>query len=286
MTPSINGSTRVFFILGDPVAQVRAPEVYNFLFRRFGVNAVLVPLKLPAAALPGFLEHGLQAENIGGLWATIPHKSMLADLLHPQDPVARLAHAVNAVRPLPDGRLDAALFDGIGFVKGLDHFGIDVQGRNVLVVGAGGGGHAVAAALAQRGPARLAIANRDRERAAQLVHRLRPTAGAAAVVAPSSDPAGYDLIVNCTSQGLRPDDPLPFDPARVEAGAAVVDIIMTREPTPLLRACRARGLQAEAGFEMLVQQVPEYLRFFGFDEMAQAVQADLGEVRALLYPAG
>lgn len=281
---NITGTTRVFYILGDPVAQVRAPEVYNHLFREHGIDAVLVPLKLPAAALAGFLQHGMAAENIGGFWATIPHKSALAQLLKPGDPVASIAGAVNAVRRLPDGRLEAALFDGIGFVKGLDHFGIPVAGKRVLVVGAGGGGHAVAAAIAQRGPATLAIHNRTRERAAGLVLRLQPLAGAAAVVAESNDPAGYDLVVNCTSQGLKPEDPLPFDARRVDAGAAVVDIIMTREPTPLLRACRARGLRAEAGFEMLVQQVPEYLRFFGQPALADQLQADLGPIRALLYP--
>ncbi|MDE2564550.1 MAG: shikimate dehydrogenase, partial [Burkholderiales bacterium] len=139
-------------------------------------------------------------------------------------------------------------------------------------------------ALATRGPAALAVFNRTRARAAGLVARLQPLVGAAAVVAETDDPAGYDLVVNCTSQGLKADDPLPFDPARVDAGAAVVDIIMSREPTPLLRACRARGLQAEPGFEMLVQQVPEYLRFFGLPALAATLQADLGEVRALLAP--
>jgi shikimate dehydrogenase len=280
---NITGTTRVFFILGDPVAQVRAPEVYNHLFAQHGIDAVLVPLKLPAAALPGFLEHGLKAENIGGFWATMPHKGQLAALLKPSDPVAQIAGAVNAVRRLPNGTLEAALFDGIGFVKGLDHFGIDVKGQRVLVVGAGGGGHAVAAAIAQRGPAQLAVFNRTRDRADALVERLRPITGAA-TVAVCADPAGFDLIVNCTSQGLKPDDPLPFDPARVDTGAAVVDIIMSKQPTPLLRACRARGLQAEAGFEMLVQQVPEYLRFFGFDALAQTLQSDLGAVRSVLYP--
>jgi shikimate dehydrogenase len=280
----ITGSTRVFYIIGDPVAQVRAPEVYNQLFGQAGIDAVLVPLKLPAAALPGFLAHGLQAGNIGGLWATMPHKPALAQLLQPSEPVAAIAGAVNAVRRHEDGRLEGALFDGIGFVKGLDHFGMPVTGRRVLVVGAGGGGHAVAAAIAQRKPARLAVYNRTRERAAALAERLQPITGAAACVADSSDAAGYDLVVNCTSQGLKADDPLPFDPARLDAGAAVVDIIMSREPTALLQAVRARGLQAEAGFEMLVQQVPEYLRFFGFDALAQAMQADLAGVRALLQP--
>jgi shikimate dehydrogenase len=279
----ITGTTRVFFILGDPVAQVRAPEVYNHLFQQHGIDAVLVPLKLPAAALPGFLEHGLKAENVGGFWATMPHKGQLAALLKPSDPVAQIAGAVNAVRRLPNGTLEAALFDGIGFVKGLDHFGIDVKGKRVLVVGAGGGGHAVAAAIAQRGPAQLAVFNRTRDRAAALVDRLRPITSAVAVAA-SNEPGGFDLIVNCTSQGLKPDDPLPFDPARVDTGAAVVDIIMSKQPTPLLGACRERGLQAEAGFEMLVQQVPEYLRFFGFDALAQTLQSDLGAVRSVLYP--
>src|SRR5205085_8594590 len=130
----------------------------------------------------------------------------------------------------------------------------------------------------------LAVHNRTRGRAAALVERLQPLVGRAAVVAESNDPVGYDLVVNCTSQGLKADDPLPFDPQRLDAGAAVVDIIMTREPTPLLRAVRARGLRAEPGFEMLVQQVPEYLRFFGFEALAKKLQADLGGVRALLHP--
>jgi shikimate dehydrogenase len=284
MSVRITGTTRVFFILGDPVAQVRAPEVYNYLFARHGIDAVLVPLKLPAAALPGFLEFGMRAENIGGFWATMPHKAALAALLNPTDPVARVAGAVNAVRRLPDGRLEAALFDGIGFVKGLDHFGIEVKGRRVLVVGAGGGGQAVAAAIGQRAPSLLAIYNRTSDRAAALAARLQPLIGPAARVAASNDPAGFDLIVNCTSQGLKSGDPMPFDPARADAGAAVVDIIMSKVATPLLAAARACGLKAEAGFEMLVQQVPEYLRFFGFDALAQTLQTDLGEVRSLLTP--
>ncbi|MFO1220129.1 MAG: shikimate dehydrogenase [Burkholderiaceae bacterium] len=280
----ITGKTQVFFIIGDPVAQVRAPEVYNHLFAEHRIDAVLVPLKLPPAALPGFLQHAMAANNVGGLWATIPHKPALAELLQPTDPVARVAGAVNAVRRHPDGRLEGALFDGIGFVKGLDHFGIDVKGRRVLVVGAGGGGHAVAAAIAQRAPSQLAVYNRTRDRAASLVQRLLPLVGDAAVVAETADPAGFDLIVNCTSQGLKPGDVLPFDPQRVDRAAVVVDIIMSREPTPVLAACRARGIRAEAGFEMLAQQVPEYLRFMGFEVLAGKLQADLSGVRALLQP--
>ena len=280
----ISGTTRVFFIIGDPVAQVRAPTVFNPLFQRHGIDAVLVPLKLSAQALPGFLAHGLTAHNVGGIWATIPHKAALFDLLNPVDPVARVAGAVNAVRKLDDGRLDGALFDGIGFVKALAHANISIAGRRVLVLGAGGGGQAVAAAIAQGGPARLAIHNRTPARALALVQRLQPLIDSRASVASSNHPEGFDLVVNCTSQGLKPEDALPFDPALADEGTAVVDIIMSREPTPLLRKARERGLQAEAGFEMLVQQVPEYLQFFGYDSLAAQLQADLGEARALLAP--
>lgn len=77
----ITGKTQVFFIIGDPVAQVRAPEVYNHLFREHRIDAVLVPLNLPPAELPGFLQHAMAAGNVGGLWATIPHKPALAELL-------------------------------------------------------------------------------------------------------------------------------------------------------------------------------------------------------------
>lgn len=281
---AISGKTRVFMIIGDPVAQVRAPEVYNHLFATHGIDAVLVPVKVPAADMAGFVRNAFAAENVGGFWVTIPHKAAMQALMQACDPVADIAGAVNAVRRSATGGLEGALFDGLGFIKGLDHFGIAVQGRRVLVLGAGGGGQAVAAALAQRNPAHLVIANRSLHKAQAIVDRLTPRFAVRLDCTSSTDPSGFDVVINCTSQGLKPDDALPTDPARIDAGAAVVDIIMTREPTPLLAACRARGLAAHAGFEMLVQQVPEYMRFFGLPELAATLQNDLSGVRKLLYP--
>jgi shikimate dehydrogenase len=281
---SISGKTKVFMIIGDPVAQVRAPEVYNHLFARHGVDAVVVPMKVAPAHLEGFVRNAFNAENFGGFWVTIPHKAAMQTLMQVCNPVAEIAGAVNAVRRAADGGLEGALFDGQGFVKGLDHFGVAVEGRKVLVLGAGGGGQAVAAALAARGPARLSIANRSVAKAQAIIDRLKPRYPVALDCTESTDPAGFDVIVNCTSQGLSQSDALPVDPARMSPGAVVVDIIMTREPTPLLKACRERGIVAHPGFEMLVQQVPEYMRFFGMPELAETLQHDLSEVRQLLLP--
>ena len=89
-------------------------------------------------------------------------------------------------------------------------------------------------------------------------------------------------MINASPLGLNPDDPLPIGVARLDADTVVVDILMKQLTTPLLRACAARGITAQAGHEMLVQQTPEYLAFFGYPVIAQAVQADPSAVRALL----
>lgn len=267
----INGSTRVFLVLGDPVGQVRAPEVFNALFERHGVNAVLVPAQVAPADLPGFVRHVLRAGNIDGLWLTIPHKTPVIPLLDNCDALALAAGAVNAVRRTPDGRLEGALFDGLGFAKALGVFGVPVAGQRVLLVGAGGAGQAIAIALAVRGAAEVALADVMPGRADAVVRQLSTSGLPSLRAAASADPAGYDLVVNCTPLGLRGDDPLPFAPERLDAGASVVDILMKNQPTPLLRACRARGIAAFPGYEMMLQQVPEYLSFFGFDAIARAV---------------
>lgn len=280
-TPPIAGTTRVFVVVGDPVAQVQAPRVFNSLFARNGVDAVLVPAQVSAAALPGFVRQVTAAGNIDGLWVTIPHKPACAALVDHCDSAAALAGSVNAVRRAADGSLHGALFDGLGFVHALHHYGFVPRGRRVLLLGAGGAGAAIALALCEAGAAVLALHDLG-DRAARLAGRLAGHAAATRIDITSADPAGFDLVVNATPLGLTPDDPLPLDPHRLDPGCLVVDILMKDRPTPLLRACAARGITARAGHEMLVQQVPDYLAFFGLPDLARAVRADLAPLRALM----
>jgi shikimate dehydrogenase len=277
----ISGTTRVFLILGDPVTQVRAPELFNHLFRKHGVDAVLVPANIGSDDFAGFAHQALKARNIDGLWLAIPHKTAMVGLLDRCDRLGSAAGAVNAARRNADGSIEGALFDGVGFVKALDRFGIAAAGKTALVVGVGGGGVAIAASLAASGVARLALYDHAAGRTEAVAQRLRTEFGVDVVAAERADPAGFDLVVNSTPLGLKPGDPLPFDVARLDPGAAVIDILMKNQPTPLLRACHAHGITAHPGFEMLVQQVPEYLSFFGYDNIARSVQADPSEVRAL-----
>jgi shikimate dehydrogenase len=281
----INGRTRVFMILGDPVAQVRAPELFNPLFRRHGVDAVLVPAHVSPADLRGFVHHTLHARNIDGLWLTIPHKSAVYSMLDRCDPLGRVAQAVNAARRNHDGSLEGALFDGIGFVKALDGFGVQPKGARALVVGAGGAGVAIGVSLAERGVASLTLYDPDPARCIGVAARIRAAWPAVHVsVASTSDPAGHDLVVNASPLGLQSSDPLPFDAGRVDRDAAVVDILMKNQPTPLLQACEARGARVFPGFQMMIQQAPDYLAFFGLHDLARAMQEDPSDVRDFFHP--
>jgi len=151
----------------------------------------------------------------------------------------------------------------------------------VLLLGAGGAGAAIAAALLDTPIAQLSIHDLG-DRARRLVERLQSEGSGPRLHAASADPAGHDLIIQATPLGMNPEDPLPFDVERVEPGAQVFDILMKSATTPLMRACAARGIEAHPGFEMLVQQVPAYLEFFGLPEVACAMRADLSGVRQVI----
>lgn len=291
MHSTIQGSTDVYLISGDPVEQVRAPEVFNLIFRTLGINAVLVPVHVPLQDIEAFVRNAFLAKNIKGMLLTIPHKSRVMGLLARCNDAGRVAGAVNGIRRNAAGELEGALFDGKGFVLSLDYFGVAYAGKRVLILGAGGAAAAIAVSLAMAGsraPAGIALYDPAPGKAQALASQLAAAAQMPLpkiVAATSSDPSSYDLVVNASPLGLRAGDPLPCDVSRLAPHAAVVDILMKNQPTPLVQAARARHLVAQPGFEMLIQQAPDYLAFFGYAEAAQAVRNNATFIRELLYPA-
>ncbi len=290
---TINGATDVYFILGDPVEQVRAPETFNALFAQHGIDAVLVPIQVPAAGLADFVRSVFQAKNVKGLWVTMPHKEAMAGLVHCCSDTARIAGAVNAVRRNADGQLEGALFDGEGFRASLAYFGIAHVGKRVLIIGAGGAAAAIGASLAlqrePRGhspcaPSALAFFDPTPGKAAALALRIHAATGTPAGAVTDSDPVGFDLVINASPLGLQASDPLPCDIARLDAPCAVVDIVMKNQPTPMVRAARVRGHNAQPGFEMLIQQSHMYLDFFGFTDAGRQLERDRTPLRMQMYP--
>jgi shikimate dehydrogenase len=281
----ITGRTKVFYCVADPIDQVRAPEVFNEVFARHGVDAVMVPLRVPAAHLAATLRTLFESPTVGGVSLSIPHKAAAASIVDRCSPAATVANAVNAVRSSQAGGLEGELFDGEGFRRSLERAEIAYVNQRVFVIGAGGAASAVATALAAASVAEIAVYDLDHAKSEHLAAVLRSEYGIRAVSSTDNDPRGFDLIINATPLGLKNTDPLPVDVTAIAQHAAVCDILMKNQPTPLLRAASARGLAIEPGFDMLIQQTPLYLEFFGYPELAASVRADDGYLRDMLLPA-
>ncbi|WP_225829849.1 shikimate dehydrogenase [Streptomyces sp. NK08204] len=263
-TPDITGRTRLLAVLGDPVEQVRAPTMLNPVLRALGVDAVLVPVHVRPEDLGDVMRGLRRTANLDGLLVTVPHKTNVLRYADVRSRAAEIAGSANALRREPDGSWHADNFDGAGFLAGLTAAGHRPEGKQVTVVGSGGAGTAVAAALLGAGVAHLTLHDTDGTRARQAAERLdgywpgRVTATAVARVGEA------DIMVNATPLGLRPEDPLPFDPATARPGTLVADIIMKPRETRLLRKAAGRGLPVHFGAPMLDHQLDLYCAYFGF----------------------
>jgi shikimate dehydrogenase len=253
--PAPDGATRLHLILGDPIAQVKAPGGVSRVFAARGRNAVLLPAHVaPGAPLDAFLRGADAIGNLDGLVATVPHKFAAFRHCAMATERARILRSANVLRRNGDGTWHGDMTDGLGMVGGLRAAGFDPAGRRALLVGAGGAGSAIALALAEAGVAVLAVHDADAARRDEL---LRGLAGArrTELRAGSPDPAGFDLVVNATPAGMRPEDPLPVLADRLDGRAFVADVITAPEYTPLLHAARALGCGTQTGVGMFTAQV-------------------------------
>lgn len=252
---TIGGTTKVMGVIGDPVHQIRTPEFINPIFARLGADIVCLPLHIA----PGELEtawRGLGATaNVIGFGITLPHKQAALALCDTVDAAAGRVGAVNLVRRERDGSLRGYQFDGDGFCAGLEAEGHRLAGRDCLMVGAGGAAMAVAIGLADAGIASLTVANRTAARAETLVALANTAAGRNVAHTGPAEPRGGQLVINATSLGLSPDDPLPLDPATLDGTMLVAEVIAKPEFTPLLDEARRRGAAVHSGLHMLRAQV-------------------------------
>ncbi len=288
MTQRIHGSTQAYLIPGDPVRNVRLPRLFNAAFERFDIDAVLLPMQVSRRDFAVFFQSSFLARNVRGMVIAPPHKPLVVDLLDGCGLFGRVAGSVNVVRRTDDDELEGDLFDGEGLIGALDHYNIPCRGKRVLILGAGVSAAAVGVALADggtvNGAEHLPFFDTMAGKAAGVAAKLDDFFDATVVAADSNAPEGFDLVINATPLGLNETDALPVDVARLESHAAVFDILLRNQPTALVRAARARGVHAQAGFEMLIQQMPHYLRYFGYEAAAESLADDADFLRELVYP--
>jgi shikimate dehydrogenase len=259
----IDGNTRLIAHIGHPTHTFKSPMIYNPYFEAAGINAVVVPMDCSTPHFESLLRAVFSLGNIIGALITMPHKVAVVDLLDQVTATVRVAGACNAVRRTPDGRLEGDMFDGAGFVRGVIRKGFDPAGRRALVVGSGGVGRAIAASLAGAGVSAIALFDVNALAAEQLAARLSNHYPAIDVSTGSDDPAGFDLVVNASPLGMNDGDPLPVDVSRLTSRTFVGEVVMRHETTALLAAAQARGCQTQLGTDMLFEQIPAYLEYFG-----------------------
>jgi len=259
----LSGETRLYAIIGDPVAQVGSPGAFNAAFRRLGAKAVLFPVHVAAEDLPDLLIGFRAIRNLDGIVVTVPHKLAVLDFLDAVEPNGEKVGAVNAIRTEPDGRWVGGNFDGVGCVNGLLAAGHALAGKSALVVGAGGAGRAVAHALADAGVSRIRVVDVDAARRERLADGLRTHHPGSAIETGAAEPEGFEVVVNCTPLGMRAEDALPVDPDRIRPGSLVVDVVLKAPRSRLLQEAETRGCPVQGGRAMLDGQVEAVLRFFG-----------------------
>jgi shikimate dehydrogenase len=262
---SVNGATRLFGTIGDPIRQLRMTGIMPQVFAAVGANAVWLPFEGGPALLAVMLEALGKMRNLGGFTVTIPHKSAILPLLGRTTRRAQASGSVNLVRRDKDGTLAGDAADGAGFVLGLEAERHRLRGASVWLVGLSGAGGAIAAALCEAGVGRLLVTELDDQRAEAGLDRLSRHYPDVPVASVDTPPKGIHYAVNATPLGLRPEDPLPFDPMTLDHDVVVADVIMNPVETPLLQRARTHGRRIHHGRHMLDHQIPLYLDWFGID---------------------
>ena len=259
----INGNTEIIAHIGYPTHTFKSPMIYNPYFEKAGINAVVVPMACKSEQYPNFLKAVFTLENIRGALITMPHKVATVGLLDEVTATVRVAGACNAVKRLPDGRLVGDMFDGAGFVRGVQRKGFALADKRVLVVGTGGVGCAIAASLAGAGVAAMSLFDVNTASCEALAQRLKDNYPKMAVFTGSNEPAEHDLVVNATPMGMYEGDPLPMDVSRLSPDTFVGEVVMKAETTAFVAAAQARGCRTQVGTDMLYEQIPAYLEYFG-----------------------
>lgn len=278
--PPVTGKTIVIPLIGHPVAQVRTPGPMNVWLAERGIDAVVVPMDIRPERVRSFFDLLKAMENCIGCSITMPHKQAGFVASDEVTERARRAKAVNTIRRTPTGRLVGDMTDGIAMVAALEENAIRVRGRDVLLIGAGGAGTAIAFELADKGAASLTVLERDRMRRRALLAeltRLHPR-----LDVQDSCPAGrrFDIAINASPTGMDPRDPLPYPVDRLDGALIVADAVTKPPVTPWLEEAGRRGLKIQTGEQMALAQLPIQMRFLRMEPSPDAGEAARNRARS------
>lgn len=260
MLERLNGETRLYPIIGDPIIYVKSPERLTSGFAARGHNGICVPMQVPEGALESVM-HGLTLiPNIDGLLVTMPHKFAAYTYCATSSERSRRLEVVGVMRRNADGSWHGDMLDGLAFVQAQKDQGAQPEGARVLLVGAGGAGSAIAITLLESGVRELIIHDANEARVAELM-ALVADLGRGRITAGPPDPTGCDMVCNATPLGMAEEDPLPVAADLLAPSMFVGDVIAGHGETPFLAAACAAGCKTANGDQM-VEAVQEIMLDF------------------------
>lgn len=265
MDNRISGKTRTLALIGSPVGHSGSPAMYNYCFEKLGFDCVYVAFDVPLEKLDAAMT-GIKALNFRGINVTMPCKSAVVDYMDELSPAARLMGACNtAVNE--DGRWIGHNTDGVGYVDSLKAEGVDVAGKRITIMGAGGAGTAIAVQCALSGASEITIFNlkdeffvRAEKTAENICRELRNCSVRVHDLADEqvllTSVTQSDILANTTRAGMSPNvDQMPISSTEVlRKGLVVTDTVYNPRETKLLREAKAAGCIAIGGVGMLIYQ--------------------------------
>lgn len=269
MLERLNGETRLFPIIGDPIQYVKSPERLSSGFAARRHNALCVPMQVPDADLPSVLRGLACIPNVDGVLITMPHKFTAFPYCATTSGRSKLLKAVSVLRRSADGSWHGDMLDGLAFVQAQRKNGAHPQGARALLIGAGGAGSAIAAALLEAGVRELIIHDTNEARLAALI-TLVADRGPGRVAGGPPDPKGCDMLCNASPLGMAHGDPLPVAAELLAPPLFVGDVIAGHGETPFLSAARTAGCKIANGDQMVEAVQERMLDFFLNDEHRQA----------------
>ncbi len=252
MNQTLSGASRIHFIVGDPIAQVKSPAGVTQAFAEHGRDAICVPAHVSPAHLADWVRGVSLAQNVDGIIVTVPHKFACTDLCATTSERAAFLHTVNTMRRNADGSWHGDMFDGLAFVTAMQENGCEPAGKKALLVGAGGAGSAIAHALVMGGVSELAIVDPDEQRCTTLVDRLNGLQRC--TVRPgSNDPTGFDIVLNASPVGMKDSDPFPLQVDKLEPDMFCGCVITAPAITPFIASAREKGCGTMTGAHMFAR---------------------------------
>ncbi len=245
-----------YAVIGDPIGHSKSPKMQNAAFRNAGLRANYIAVRVEKQDLEAFVREA--RKNLAGFNITVPHKNNIIPFLDKVEKSAALAGSVNTVTVNPDGTLSGCSTDGYGLECAVQEAGGPALRDSVICfIGCGGVVPALAYHAAEAGAKEIRILNRSGEKAEALSAALRNHYPSLQTAGASLDNAGdflkgADLTLQCTSVGLRDDDPSPVDPALLDRKTFLFDLIY--KETAILQYAEANGIRGAGGLGMLIHQ--------------------------------